>query len=224
MIKMEQIHQSKLKKNQITLEKKRKEVEMLAKKREQQLKLMNDAKENKKEIYMKKMKEHEETMAEFLKERELELKIEKEGREIMNQLKLDNVERLKRSQEYKKQETQRKILESKARAEELLRKKRDLAEQRKRATRDAKIKKDKIVAFLQNSKMGGGSSQTILKLLSAMEGDAGKCLNEENNGEHLQNTFKLNDEKYVVSKSITLVDRPQGILATFVTLRHICSH
>lgn len=189
LIKMEQIHQSKLKKNQIALEKKRKEVEMLAKKREQQLKMMNDTKENKKEVYIKKMKEHEETMAEFLKERELELKIEKEGREIMNQLKLDNVERLKRSQEYKKQETQKKIFESTARAEELLQKKKVLAEQRKRATRDAKIKKDKIVAFLQNSKMGGSSSQTILKLLSAMEGDAGKCLNEENNGEHLRNTF-----------------------------------
>lgn len=180
MIKMEKIQQAKAKKNQIALEKKRKEIEILARKREQQLKTINDAKASKNEIYLKKMQEHEEAMAEFLKERDLELKIEKEGREIINQLKLDNVERLKRSQEYKRQETQKKILESKVRAEELIRKKSDLAEQRKRATRDAKIKKDKIVALLQNSKMGGSTSQNILKLISSMEDDVKKSTNEDN--------------------------------------------
>jgi hypothetical protein len=189
LIKMEKIQQAKAKKNQIALEKKRKEIEMLARKREQQLKTISDAKENKKETYLKRMKEHEEAMAEFLKERDLELKIEKEGREIMNQLKLDNVERLKRSQEYKRQETQKKILESKARAEELIRKKSELAEQRKRVTRDAKIKKDKIVALLQNSKMGGGSSQNILKLISSMEDHVRKSTNEENGRLFLFHSF-----------------------------------
>lgn len=183
MIKMEKIQQAKSKKNQIALEKKRKEIEILARKREEQLKTISDAKASRKEIYLKRMQEHEEAMAEFLKERDLELKIEKEGREIMNQLKLDNVERLKRSQEYKRQETQKKILESKTRAEELIRKKRDLAEQRKRATRDAKIKKDKIVELLQNSKMGGGTSQNILKLISSMEDDVKKSTLEDN-GRH----------------------------------------
>jgi hypothetical protein len=189
LIKMEKIQQAKAKKNQIALEKKRKEIEILARKREQQLKTINDAKASKNEIYLKKMQEHEEAMAEFLKERDLELKIEKEGREIINQLKLDNVERLKRSQEYKRQETQKKILESKVRAEELIRKKSDLAEQRKRATRDAKIKKDKIVALLQNSKMGGGSSQNILKLISSMEDDVRKSTNEDNGRLFLYHSF-----------------------------------
>ena len=175
------IHQAKVEKNRIELEKKQKEIEFLSKKREQQLKLINEAKESKKESYMKKIQDHEETVSALLHERELELKIVKEGRELMKQLKMDNVERLKRSQEYKRQETLKIMSENESRAQEMLRKKKDLLEQRKRATREAKIQKDKIVGFLEQSKMGGGS-KSIQKLISAMESATGKPGNTDDDG------------------------------------------
>lgn len=187
LTKMEMIHQAKAEKNRIDLEKKQKEIEFLSKKREQQLKLINEAKESKKESYIKKIKDHEETVSALLHERELELKIVKEGRELMKQLKLDNVERLKRSQEYKRQETLKTMSENESRAQEMLRKKKDLLEQRKRATREAKIQKDKIVGFLEQSKMGGGS-QSIQKLISAMESATGKPGNADDDGNHSPKT------------------------------------
>jgi hypothetical protein len=98
-------------------------------------------------------------------------------------------------------------LESKARAEELIRKNSELAEHRKRVTRDAKIKKkDKIVALLQNSKMGGGSSQNILKLISSMEDYVRKSTNEENGGLFLFHSFShaLHNCKQVTQNRLVL--------------------
>jgi len=83
------------------------------------LKLINEAKESKKESYIKKIKDHKETFSALLHEKELELENMKEGRELMKQLKLDNVERLKRSQEYKRQETLKTMSENESRAQEM---------------------------------------------------------------------------------------------------------
>jgi len=98
-----------------------------------------------------------------------ELVLFKEERLLKEQLKRDNVERIKLMHEYRRLETMRKVTENEKRTDDLLRKKDELLNQHRCAAREAKIQKDKIMSILEQTRMGGGRS--VKKMMAVLSGN-----------------------------------------------------
>jgi hypothetical protein len=93
----------------------------------------------------------------------------KEERDLHMQLKRENVERIKRMQEYKRLQTMRKVSENDQRTEEMLKKKKETAKTRRKNAVEAKIRKDKLLQSLEKSKSSGGNA--IRKILAQLSID-----------------------------------------------------
>ncbi len=144
-----------------------KEKEALSKKREYQAQLAKDREMEMKKFLMDKFHEDEKKvrLAQAMKKKELD--IIKEERDLHLQMKRENVERIKRMQEYKRLETMKKISENDARTEEMMQKKEELAKSRQKNAVEAKIKRDKLMQILEKSKTSGGTA--IQKILHQLE-------------------------------------------------------
>jgi len=135
---------------------------------------LQEAKENeekRKNMVMKKFECEEEHLSSLHRLKKKKFLIERERRAMQDQLKRENVERIKRMHDYHRSETERKVREGDKRIKEMMKKKRLMIEQRKKAAYEAKRQKDKILDILEQSKTAGGRSmKKILSALSSADG------------------------------------------------------
>jgi len=135
---------------------------------------LQEAKENeekRKNMVMKKFECEEEHLSSLHRLKKKKFLIERERRAMEDQLKRENVERIKRMHDYHRSETERKVREGDKRIKEMMKKKRLMIEQRKKAAYEAKRQKDKILDILEQSKTAGGRSmKKILSALSSADG------------------------------------------------------
>eukprot|EP00557_Chaetoceros_sp_GSL56_P007835 CAMPEP_0176506236 /NCGR_PEP_ID=MMETSP0200_2-20121128/16925_1 /TAXON_ID=947934 /ORGANISM="Chaetoceros sp., Strain GSL56" /LENGTH=564 /DNA_ID=CAMNT_0017905853 /DNA_START=899 /DNA_END=2589 /DNA_ORIENTATION=- len=147
----------------------RQEREALARKREYQAKLAKEREEEMKASLLKKFNDSEEKINEMKHLQEKDMVLIKEERDINMQLKRENVERIKRMQEYKRLETVKKIADNDQRTEEMLKRKEELAKARRQNAIEAKIRRDRLMQTLEKSKVSGGKA--IKKILDELSAD-----------------------------------------------------
>ena len=143
---------------------------------------MNDLKDRCRNLRLKATRNNEEKFKQSLKnkfeteqeriqrinrETKRERKLAKERKDLQKQLKMDNVERIKRSWEYHRNETLKKVSDDDKRIHDMMEKKKQIIELRKKAAYEAKIEKDRVVRLLEQAKTSGGSSikKVITKLV-----------------------------------------------------------
>ncbi|RHY27769.1 hypothetical protein DYB32_006538 [Aphanomyces invadans] len=129
------------------------EMELMERKRQMVLEEARREEERKKLMLLEKQREVEENVQSVQEAHNRELQLRREQRLIHKQLKLSNVDRMKRIQEYKRLETLRKIREAEERTESLLQQKVDLVRQRKEASVRSKIQRDAIVETMETVKI-----------------------------------------------------------------------
>ena len=96
----------------------------------------------------------------------------KEKENLNKQLKQENVERIRRIQEYKRLETLKKISEGDKRTEDMMRRKEEIIQQRRLAGLKTKMQKDEIMNVLESSRANGG--RAIKMLTAVLKEDGGK--------------------------------------------------
>lgn len=145
----------------------KKEKETMARKREYQTQSTKQREMEKKEFMMQKFQEDERKVALMQSMREQEMSIMKQEKELDLLMKHENVQRIKRMQEYKRIETMKKISENHERTDELLKKKEEMAKNRQKNAVEAKLRKDQLLQILEKSKSSGGKA--IKKILAQLE-------------------------------------------------------
>ena len=113
-----------------------------------------------------KIEQEEQHLRELAAHRRKEQMLIKAERDLQLQMKKDNLERIKRAQEYRQQELLRKADEDDRRCQDMKQKKESLLKLRQKNVAEAKLKKDKLMEALESSKSGG--SNAIKKLLSGV--------------------------------------------------------
>lgn len=146
---------------------KQRERDMIARKRDYQLKMTKEREEEMKDGFRRKFEADEQHLETLRREREQEQLLAKEAKEVKMELKRDNVERIKRIREYRRLETMRKLNENSRRTDELLQKKKDLLNERRKAAHEAKVQKDMLMQKLEKTKSCSGKA--IQKLLIELD-------------------------------------------------------
>jgi hypothetical protein len=118
---------------------------------------------------VKKFHDDEEHVSKLKELKNKDMAMMKEERDLHMQLKRENVERIKRMQEYKRLQTMRKVSENDQRTKEMLKKKKETAKTRRKNAVEAKIRKDKLLQSLEKSKSSGGNA--IRKILAQLSTD-----------------------------------------------------
>jgi len=147
----------------------------LCQKRECQTRLTKERDEAVKEALLEKFQDDEDHLSKLKAAKAKDIMILKEEREINAELKRENVERIRRVQNYKYLKTMRKVSANDRRTEQLLKEKEKRAESRKKNAVEAKIRKDKLLEVLEKSKTSEGKD--IQKMLSqlSLDGDDEPC-------------------------------------------------
>ena len=96
--------------------------------------------------------------------RKREQELIKAERELVLQMKKDNLERLKKKQEFRHKETMKRVHENDLRTQELFQQKEELMKIRRINAHKAKVEKDRLMSVLEKSK-SGCSIQKLLKQL-----------------------------------------------------------
>eukprot|EP00979_Chaetoceros_neogracilis_P008738 scaffold1945_cov182-Chaetoceros_neogracile.AAC.2 len=138
-------------------------------KREFQVTLVKERGIAMKASLVKKFHDDEEHVSKLKELKNKDMAMMKEERDLHMQLKRENVERIKRMQEYKRLQTMRKVSENDQRTEEMLKKKKETAKTRRKNAVEAKIRKDKLLQSLEKSKSSGGNA--IRKILAQLSTD-----------------------------------------------------
>ncbi|EJK76043.1 hypothetical protein THAOC_02212 [Thalassiosira oceanica] len=134
--------------------------------RRSQLQKSRRCEEEKKQQARAKLQHEEETIAKLRDERAKEAALVKAERDLQLQMKRDNLDRIKRANEYRLRETERKAEANNRRAMELKAKKEELLRARQRNAAQARVEKDKLLRVLDDA---GSSSTQIKKLLRSLE-------------------------------------------------------
>ena len=132
-------------------------------KRQLTLQATREKEEMGKETLRKKFEDDARFVEQLGTERSKELALAKERENLNKQLKLENVERIKRIQEYKRLETLRKISEGDQRTQDMLKRKEEIVEQRRMAGLKTKMQKDEIMSVLESSRANGGRAIQMLQ-------------------------------------------------------------
>ena len=146
---------------------KQKKRQMLERKRQMQLKSMRDQKEERKEVLQQKFIAEEINLRLMQSNREEELRLAKQKRELTEQLKRDNVLRIKRAQEYQALQILEKIKFDDARTRETTDKKQEIAMNRKKAAIEARRQKDLLVNLLDKT----NTANSIKKIKDILNGN-----------------------------------------------------
>jgi hypothetical protein len=102
----------------------------------------------------------------------------KEKKELKISMKLENVNRIKRIQEYKRLETLRQIHEGDKRIDQMLNRKAEIVETRKLNAQNVKIQKDNLIRVMEDAKANGNKASKLIKKFlnkssSSGDGDGG---------------------------------------------------
>ena len=134
--------------------------------RRSQLRNSRKQEEESKQQVLAKLRHEEETIAKLREDRSKEAALAKAERDLQLQMKKNNLERIKRANEYRLRETERKAEANNRRAVELKTKKEELLRARQRNAAQARVEKDKLLRVLDGA---GSSSAQIKKLLQSLE-------------------------------------------------------
>lgn len=135
---------------------------LMEQKRQLALQATREKEEQDKEMMLQKFDNDAKFVEKLNEVRGKEHALLKERENLNKQLKQENVERIKRIQEYKRLETLRKISEGDQRTEEMIRRKEEIIAQRRRAGLKTKMQKDQIMEVLDKSRSNGGQAIKML--------------------------------------------------------------
>ena len=143
----------------------------MERKRKYQLKMKREREEALKQSVQCKIDEEEAALKHLEEQRRKEQMLLKAERDLQKQLKKETLDRIKRKREYQMRETMKKVEENDKRSNELKKKKEELLRLRKKSAHESKVKKDKLMAVIEQSKTSGGSSaiKKILRKISMNE-------------------------------------------------------
>lgn len=141
--------------------------EAVNRKRSYQLRKKKESEEATKRTITSKIDQEEARLKELSDQRRKEQMLLKAEKDIQLQMKRENLERIKKAQAYHLKEIMRKAEANDQRCQDLKKRKEDLLKVRRKNAHEAKVKKDKLMAVLEQSKTAGGSSG-IKKLLKSV--------------------------------------------------------
>ena len=168
--KQEEIKNEKDKERAKILQKQKQRSEVIGRKRKHQFECARENERAAKQAAENKMQLEEAHLEAIARQRNREQMLIKAERELQLQMKQDNLERLKRKQEFRHKEIMRKVQENDERTQALLRQKEELMHIRRKNAHKAKIEKDHLLSVLEQSKAGCSSSiQKLLKQVSLRE-------------------------------------------------------
>ncbi|CAM9656544.1 unnamed protein product [Choristocarpus tenellus] len=98
-----------------------------------------------------------------MERRAWERQIQKERNELQKQLKMENVDRIHRIQEYKRLETLRQIHEADKRTEDMVRRKENIIQQRRKAALEVKMQKETIARIMEEAKRNKAAAARMMK-------------------------------------------------------------
>lgn len=143
----------------------------LNEKREQKRLMLLDTSRKSKEMEMeslrKKFEEEGMQVAHIQEDREKQSLISKAKRKLAQQLKAENIERMKRKEDYEREVTECKLNEDAKRIEDMLKKKENILTQRRIEAVQTKRKKDEIINIIEQANLIG--SKNVVKLLSNLD-------------------------------------------------------
>lgn len=166
--KQEEIMNEKEKERAKLLLKQKQRSQAIERKRKQQLELARENERAAKLAAEAKIQNVEAHLEDIVWRRTREQVLIKAERELQLQMKKDNLERLKRKQEFRHNETLQRVQEKEERTKGLMRQKAELMKIRRQNAAKAKIEKDRLLSVLEQSK-AGCSIQKLLKQVSLRE-------------------------------------------------------
>jgi len=147
--------------------------EAMDRKRRYQLKKKKENEEATKRVVLSKIEQEEARLKELADRRRKEQMLIKAEKDLQLQMKRENLDRIKRAQEYQLKCQIQKADSNDKRCQELKKRKEELLKIRQKNAYEAKVKKDRLMAVMEQSKSAGGSG--IKKLLKSV---ANGCLFE----------------------------------------------
>jgi len=176
--------------------------EVMDSKRRAQLNKTKKEEEEIKKTVRSKIEQEEQHLRELAAHRRKEQMLIKAERDLQLQMKKDNLDRIKRAQEYRQRELLRKADEDDRRCQDMKQKKESLLKLRQKNVAEAKLKKDKLMEALESSKSGG--SHAIKRLLAGVlkENAAASAHNEDEDDQYCPSDEREAFETNTPSKNL----------------------
>ena len=155
-------------------ERKNRESFMMEQKRQLALQAVREHEDNVREMTLQKFDNDAKFVEQLNEVRGKEHAIMKERENLKKQLKQENVERIRRINEYKRLETLRKINEGDRRTDEMMKRKEEIITQRRLAGLKTKMQKDQIMEVLESSRANGSRAIKMLTQVLSTDSDMAK--------------------------------------------------
>eukprot|EP01038_Epipyxis_sp_PR26KG_P014118 gene14118-18944_t len=149
----QQEQERELKAQEIMLQEQRRRMILLQQQKEE---------EHKAALLLKQFDEDQQHVAEIQAIRDRENQIHKEKKVLRTQMKLENVQRVLRIDDYKRMGTLKKIEDTDSRVKSLVDQKRSLIEERRRAARETKIQKESIAKVMEEVRTNASKANKII--------------------------------------------------------------
>lgn len=121
------------------------------------------AEEKKKEELLELFEEKEEHVKEVQEMRAKEIEVMRERQNLRMQMKAENVNRVKRVNDYSAMKIMKKIETQEQRTDRLLKEKQQLVEQRKRASAEARLQKEKMIKAMELLRADASEADKVIK-------------------------------------------------------------
>jgi hypothetical protein len=180
----------------------------MERKRKQLLQMTRSKEAALKERAKIKIEQDEARRAEQQRNLKRENELLKAEKDILMAMKQENLARIKRMQEYQQKETLRKVALNDKKSAEMKKKKAELLAIRKKNAHAAKIKKDELMAVLDQTRGSGGSSK-IKKLLKKLSTDGDQILGSPSHKSSLKSKHDDNDTVQTDQLSIDIGPPPE---------------
>lgn len=119
--------------------------------------------EKRKEQLLQQLEQEQEHVEEVFQTRQKEVEVMKERKTLRMQMKAENVNRVKRINDYEAMKTLKKIEDNEKRTEQLYDQKRSLIEQRKRAAAEARLQKEQMLRAMESLKSDPAQADKMIK-------------------------------------------------------------
>jgi len=152
----------------------RKQNELMEQRRLMVLAQTRREEEKRKEHLMERFLAEEDNVQRVREATERQQMLNREKKNLRTSMKLENVNRIKRIQEYKRLETLRRIHEGDKRIDEMMTRKADIVAARKHNALQVKIQKDQLMGMMEEAKRNGSKATKMITNFLNSQGDAGK--------------------------------------------------
>mmetsp|Transcript_109 Transcript_109/g.216 ORF Transcript_109/g.216 Transcript_109/m.216 type:complete len:220 (-) Transcript_109:56-715(-) len=151
----------------------RQRAEALDRKRKHQLKKTKEKELATKRGVLSKIEQEDALLKELADRRRKEQVFLKTEKLLRQQTKKENLERMKKAQEYQLKMMMQKAEANDRRCQDLKKHKEDLGKVRRKNAHEAKVKKDRLLTVLEQAKSASTGSAGIKKLLKSVSANAG---------------------------------------------------